>query len=467
MAIAASASSGSLRSAAKSVVFCGWRFRVRRLQRAPLVAAWGIPERQCLLWLHVMDEPVQQLRALLASERTARIEAERSGRLKDEFLEALGHELRAPLNAILGWSRLMELGRLGMEETRSGGQTIARNARLMAHIVDDLLDLSAVSTGKIRVDPEETDACEIVEAALDILQASAASKGVILEKQLATPECLVFGDPQRLQQVIWHLLSNAIKFTPRGGRAVVTVRTTAGQCQIVVSDTGAGIAKELLPYVFDRFWRTEAADEHRYSGLGLGLSLAKRLVELHGGTVSAASAGLNRGATFTVLLPRVAPRDNTNGEISAARGAREHLPAAGLLAHQVDLTGLRVLVVDDEPDTLDLLRRVLGDSQAQVAAAPSVEAALATLGAFNPHVLISDVSMPGRDGYELIRAVRSTTSPEHLPAAALTAYARPEDAARAREAGFQMHLSKPVEPAELVKIVARLAGRVIIDAAGG
>ena len=405
-----------------------------------------------------MDEPVQQLRALLASERNARIEAERSGRLKDEFLEALGHELRAPLNAILGWSRLMELGRLGMEETRSGGQTIARNARLMAHIVDDLLDLSAVSTGKIRVDPEETDVCEIVEAALDILQASAASKGVILDKQLATPECLVFGDPQRLQQVVWHLLSNAIKFTPRGGRAVVTVRTTGGQCQIVVSDSGAGIAEELLPHVFDRFWRTEAPDEHRYSGLGLGLSLAKRLVELHGGTVSAASAGLNRGATFTVLLPRVAPRDIMS-EASAARGAREHPPAAGVLAHRVDLTGLRVLVVDDEPDTLDLLRRVLGDSQAQVAAAPSVEAALATLGAFNPHVLISDVSMPGRDGYELIRAVRSTTGPEHLPAAALTAYARPEDAARAREAGFQMHLSKPVEPAELVKIVARLAGR--------
>lgn len=426
---------------------------------APLVSAWGIPEPLCLLWLHVMEQPVQQLRALLASERAARIEAERSGRLKDEFLEALGHELRAPLNAILGWSRLMELGRLGMEETRSGGQTIARNARVMAHIVDDLLDLSAVSTGKIRVDPEETDVCEIVEAALDILQASAANKGVILEKQLATPECLVFGDPQRLQQVVWHLLSNAIKFTPRGGRAVVTVRTTGGQCEIVVTDTGAGIAKDLLPYVFDRFWRTEAPDEHRYSGLGLGLSLAKRLVELHGGSVSAASAGLNRGATFTVLLPRVAPRDNMNGETSAGRAAREHLPAADAFAHRVDLTGLRVLVVDDEPDTLDLLRRVLGDSQAQVAAAPSVEAALATLGAFNPHVLISDVSMPGRDGYELIRAVRSTTGPEHLPAAALTAYARPEDAARAREAGFQMHLSKPVEPAELVRIVARLAGR--------
>jgi CheY-like chemotaxis protein len=379
-----------------------------------------------LLWLCVMDEPIQQL--------------------------------RAPLNAILGWSRLMELGRLGEEETRSGGQTIARNARLLAHIVDDLLDLSAVATGKIRVDPEETDVCQIVEAALDILQASAAGKGVILEKHLATPECLVFGDPQRLQQVVWHLLSNAIKFTPRGGRAKVTVRPVGGQCQIVVSDTGAGIANELLPYVFDRFWRAEAPDEHRYSGLGLGLSLAKRLVELHGGTVSADSAGLNCGATFTVLLPRVAPRVSEDDEASD-EGTREHVASEGMLAHQVNLNGLRVLVVDDEPDTLDLLRRVLGDSQAQVAAAPSVEAALATLGAFNPHVLISDVSMPGRDGYELIRAVRSTTSPEHLPAAALTAYSRPEDAARAREAGFQMHLSKPVEPDELVKVVARLAGR--------
>jgi CheY-like chemotaxis protein len=354
----------------------------------------------------------------------------------------------------------MELGRLGEEETRSGGQTIARNARALAHIVDDLLDLSAIATGKIRVDPEETDICQIVEAALDILHPTAAAKGVVLEKHLAPPECLVFGDPQRLQQVVWHLLSNAIKFTPRGGRAKVTVRTMGGQCQIVVSDTGAGIAGELLPYVFDRFWRAEAPDEHRYSGLGLGLSLARRLVELHGGTVTANSAGLNRGATFTVLLPRVAPRESDDDSPHDDPGTGEHvvLPES-VLAREVNLTGLRVLVVDDEPDTLELLRRVLGDSQAQVAAAPSVEAALATLGAFNPHVLISDVSMPGRDGYELIRAVRSTTGPEDLPAAALTAFSRPEDAARAREAGFQMHLSKPVEPDELVKVVALLAGR--------
>src|SRR3569833_128453 len=307
-----------------------------------------------------MDEPVHQLRALLDTERTARIEAERNGRLKDEFLEALGHALRAPLNAILGGSRLMELGRLGVEETRSGGEAIARNARALAHIVDDVLDLSAVSTGKIRVDPEETDVCQIVEAALDILQSSAASKGVVLEKHLVTPECLVFGDPQRLQQVVWHLLSNAIKFTPRGGRAKVTVRTLADKCHIVVSDTGAGIADELLPYVVDQFWRTEAPDEHRYSGLGLGLSLAKRLVELHGGRSSATSAGLDRGAACTVLLPRVAPRANHEEAPPVESGAHEHVASEVALAHNIDLTGLRVLVVDDEPDTLDLLRRVLG-----------------------------------------------------------------------------------------------------------
>jgi CheY-like chemotaxis protein len=409
-----------------------------------------------------MDESAYQLRALLESERAARLEAERAGRLKDEFLEALAHELRAPLNAILGWSRLMELGTLGAREVQSGGATIARNARALAHIVDDLLDMSAVTSGKIRVEPEETDLCEIVEAAVDILRPMATSKGVQLEKQLLTPACLVFGDPHRLQQVVWHLLSNAIKFTPRGGRARITVRTVGGQCQIVVTDTGAGIAGELLPFVFDRFCRAEVAQEHRYSGLGLGLALAKRVVELHGGSVMASSAGLNRGATFTVMLPRVAPR-MPDDEPPPEQDEAARFDAG----ERVNLSGLRVLVVDDEPDTLDLFRRVLGDSQAQVAAAPSVEAALATLGAFEPHVLVSDVSMPGRDGYELIRTVRMTTPPEDLPAAALTAYSRPEDAQRAREAGFQVHLSKPVEPEELVKVVAQLAGRTRALAASG
>ncbi len=263
-----------------------------------------------------MNESLNELRALLDGERAARLEAERSGRLKDEFLEALGHELRAPLNSILGWSRLIELGRLDATETQSGGQTISRNARQLAHLVDDLLDLSAVTSGKIRVDPEETDLCEIVEAALDILQPVAQAKGVELRRDFAISECLVFGDPHRLQQVIWHLVSNAIKFTPRGGLALVTLHSEAGTCEIAVTDTGAGIPSEQLPFVFDRFWRADTT-EQRYSGLGLGLALAKRLVELHGGTVNAKSLGLSHGSTFTVVLPRVAPRPET-GEQSAS-----------------------------------------------------------------------------------------------------------------------------------------------------
>ena len=400
-----------------------------------------------------MNESTEELRTLLQRERAARLEAERTGRLKDEFLEALGHELRAPLNAILGWSRLLEQGRLGAQESRTGGQTIARNARSLAHIVDDLMDLSSITSGKIRVEPEETDICEIVRAAVEAHQAEAASKGVTLGRTFETQECQIFGEPRRLQQIVWHLLSNAIKFTPRGGRAQVTIRSVGGYCDIEVADTGAGIANELLPYVFDRFWRADVTNEHRYSGLGLGLALAKRLAELHGGTVTAISPGANQGATFTVVLPRVAPRES-EGQV-----ATSSVPAGAASVAQADLSGLRVLVVDDEPDTLDLLRRVLGDSQAQVAAAPSVECALATLGGFEPHVLISDVSMPGRDGYELIREVRATSTAEQLPAAALSAYARPDDVERARAAGFQVHLPKPVEPDVLVRVVARLAGR--------
>ncbi len=408
-----------------------------------------------------MNESTDELRVLLEFERAARLEAERTSRLKDEFLEALGRELRSPLNAILGWSRLLEQGRLGAQETRTGGQTIARSARSLAHIVDDLMDLSAITSGKIRVEPEETDICEIVRAAVDLHQAEAASKGISLTKRLETSECQIFGEPRRLQQIVWHLLSNAIKFTPRGGRAEVTVRSVGGYCDIEVTDTGAGIRSEMMPFVFDRFWRADGSAHARYSGLGVGLALAKRLAELHGGTVTATSPGLDQGATFTVVLPRVAPRiqDTTRDGNGQARTPAIDEGGPTSASSQTDLSGLRVLVVDDEPDTLDLLRRVLGDSRAQVAAAPSVEAALATLGGFDPHVLISDVSMPGRDGFELIRAVRSTASPERLPAAALSAYTLPEDADRARAAGFQVHLSKPIQPEQLVKMVAHLAGR--------
>jgi signal transduction histidine kinase len=277
-----------------------------------------------------MTESLQELQALLEFERAARIEAERASRLKDEFIEALGHELRPPLNAILGWSRLMELGRLDASETQSAGQTISRNARHLAHLVDDLLDLSAVTSGKIRVDPEETDLCEIVEAALDILQPMAKAKGVQLRKGFFKPDCLVFGDPHRLQQVFWHLINNAIKFTPRGGLALISLRSGGQDCEISVTDTGTGIASDVLPFVFDRFWRGDTSPEQRFSGLGLGLALAKRLVELHGGTVTATSAGPNQGSTFTVVLPRVAPR------VSADEQQHGNKSAAGIDLQQYD-----------------------------------------------------------------------------------------------------------------------------------
>ena len=280
-----------------------------------------------------MNESPPELIAQLECERAARTDAERSGRLKDEFLEALAHELRAPLNSILGWSRLMELGRLDGTETRSAGQTISRNARHLAHLVDDLLDLSAVTSGKIRVEPEETDLCGIIEAALDILQPVARTQGVQVRRQLDRQDCLVFGDPHRLQQVIWHLVSNAIKFTPRGGLVVVALHATQNDCHIVVTDTGAGIASELLPLVFDCFWRAESTPSRGYSGLGLGLALAKRLVELHGGSISAGSAGVARGSTFTVMLPRVAPRSIGAGE-SIISGTPESLELQSDASHR-------------------------------------------------------------------------------------------------------------------------------------
>jgi CheY-like chemotaxis protein len=397
-----------------------------------------------------MGDDERDLRAQLESERALRLEAERVSRLKDEFLATLGHELRTPLNSILGWSRLIESGRLASEETQRGGHTIARNARSLAQLVDDLLDMSGMVSGKIRIDPEETDLCEIVVAAIETTQTAAEAKGVKITRSLNQAECLVFGDPHRLQQVVWNLLSNAVKFTPRGGTINVALTHAGGNLEVRITDTGIGMGPGFLPFVFDRFRQAQPfSSSYEHSGLGLGLAIVKQLVELHGGKVSATSEGEGRGATFIVTLPRVAPHESIAGHTSFDLDEDELL----------DLHGVRVLVVDDEADTLELSRQVLGDRHAQVLTAPSVEAALETLTTFNPDVLVSDLSMPGRDGYELIKAVRMTTGPDELPAAALTAFARPEDAVRAHDAGFQMHLAKPVEPDELVRIVAQLAGR--------
>jgi CheY-like chemotaxis protein len=384
----------------------------------------------------------------LAEERALRVDAESSSRRRDEFLSTLGHELRAPLNAILGWSRLLESGRLAQEEVRRGGETIARNVRALAQLVDDLLDLSGMVNGKIRLDAEETDIGEIIEAAVETLQSTADAKGVSLRRSLPSASCLVFGDPHRLQQVVWNMLSNAIKFTPRDGVVTAALALSEGNCELRIADTGIGLAPELLPIVFDPFKQSDSASRREYPGLGLGLAIAKQIVELHGGRVWAVSPGEGRGSTFHVVLPRVAPREQP-----AAAAARARAPG------RPDLQGVRVLIVDDEADTLELTRRVLGSYRALVVTATSADAALTVLNGFPADVLISDLAMPGRDGYELIRSVRESIGPDQLPAAALTAFARPEDAVRAHDAGFQIHLAKPVEPEELVRVVAHLAGR--------
>jgi CheY-like chemotaxis protein len=382
-------------------------------------------------------------RQRLADERALRAEAERVSRLKDEFLSTLGHELRAPLHAILGWSRLLESGRLAPEDVQRGGQTIDRNVRNLAQLVDDLIDMSGLLSGRLRLDPEETDLAQIVEAALETMQATADAKGVKLEKNLPAQACLVFGDRQRLQQVIWNLLNNAVKFTSRGGLITTSLARDHGNWEVKVTDSGIGLGPNALKMVFDRFGRNETP-RRGPPGLGLGLVIVKQVIELHGGRVWASSAGEGHGATFCAVLPRLAP----------------HEPVADAVAlESADLHGLRVLLVDDDKETLERSRQNLSSARALVATATSVESALEALRIFHADVLIADVSMPGRNGYDLIRAVRAKLSAQELPAIALTEFARPEDAVRAHDAGFQMHLTTPADADELVSAVAQLTRR--------
>ena len=379
----------------------------------------------------------------LADERALRTEAERVSRLKDEFLASLGHELRAPLHAMLGWSRLLESGRLTAEDVQRGGQTIDRNVRMLAQLVDDLIDMSGLLSGHLRLDPEETDLAQIVEAALETMQATADAKGVRLEKSLPAQACLVFGDRQRLQQVIWNLLNNAVKFTPRGGVITAQLTRAHGNWEVNVTDSGIGLSPSALALVFDRFGRSESP-RRGPPGLGLGLVIVKQVIELHGGRVWARSAGEGHGATFCALLPRLAP----------------HEPVADVVAlESTDLRGLRVLLVDDDQETLERSRQGLSSARALVATAHSADSALEALRTFHADVLVADLTLPGRNGYDLIRAVRAKLSAQELPAIALTEFARPEDAVRAHGAGFQMHLTRPADTEELVSAVAQLTRR--------
>jgi PAS domain S-box-containing protein len=384
--------------------------------------------------------------------------AEESSRLKEEFLATISHELRTPLSAILGWARMLRMGQLSEENVGKALDTIERNARAQAQLVDDLLDVSRIITGKLRMDVRPADPESFIDAAVESVRPAADAKGVRLQKVIDTGAIAIPGDPVRLQQVVWNLLSNAIKFTPRGGHVQIRSERVNSHLEIVVSDTGQGISSEFLPHVFDRFRQADQKTSRQHGGMGLGLAIVRHLVELHGGTVSASSDGEGKGATFTVMLPitPIYQVDSTGSRVHPA--ARELLPTDDCTDR---LDGLTILVVDDEADTRELLRQGLEYCGAKVKVVGSAGEAVDSLATSMPDILISDIGMPGTDGYELIRRIRGL--PLHqgrkVPAIALTAYTRTEDRLQALRAGYDMHVPKPVELAELVAVAASVVRR--------
>jgi signal transduction histidine kinase/PleD family two-component response regulator len=444
---------------------------VAAVQATPLVSRTGkclgvlsthyrAPRRPANRDLHVVDLLARQAadwverqvvrrerEQLLERERRAREEAERATRLKDDFLATLSHELREPLSAIIGWTELMR-GQADRAQIERGIEIIARSARAQSQLVAELIDLSKIITGKLRLDIAPVWLPEVIEAAVDTVRPAAHAGGVALDcaiEPLAEP---VHGDTARLQQIVGNLLSNAVKFTPAGGRVMVALERRPAHFAITVRDTGKGIQPAFLPHVFERFRQEDASAAREHGGLGIGLALVRELTELHGGHVTASSDGPGRGSTFTVALPLAAMHEAS----AAAAQARAPALAAG------DLAGVRALVVDNEPDGLEVLLRILRDRGVDVVPARSTEEALAILGRAEFDVLLSDIAMPKRDGYELIAEVRRRRI--STPAVAVTAFARSEDHARALEAGFQRYIAKPIEPAELLATVASLAGRV-------
>ena len=394
--------------------------------------------------------------ALLAREQEARAEAERASRAKDEFIATVSHELRTPLNAVLGWSRLLRTGRLDASATERAMEAIERSATTQAQIVDDLLDVARIVRGRLKLDVREADLGAAVEAAAETVRPAANAKGIELSIDLEPGAGSVRGDPARLQQVVWNLLANAIKFTPAGGRVDVRLRRLPDLVRLEVRDDGAGIDPDFLPHVFERFRQGDSSPTRAHGGLGIGLAIVRHLVEAHGGSVSAASAGRNQGATLTVDLPTPldTPRHPTR---PSQRGpARPWHPPGEVPS----LAGTHVLVVDDDEDTLEAVRHLLEQAGARVTAVGSAGAAFQALEGEPPDVLLSDIGMPGEDGISLIRRIRAL-DPERggkVPAAAITAYTQPADRERVLSAGYQAFLAKPVDPRELAAAVARLAG---------
>jgi len=391
---------------------------------------------------------------LLASEKSARQEAEKANRLKDDFLATISHELRSPLTAMLGWASILLTRELDRETTTKAIETIHRNAQAQHQLISDLLDVSRIISGKLRLNVQLIELPPIIEAAMDSVRPAAAAKNIKLESSIGAEANKIYGDADRLQQVIWNLLTNAIKFTPKEGSVRVQAeKMGSGDLELTVVDTGSGISKEFLPYVFDRFRQGDAGTTKLHGGLGLGLSIVRQLIELHGGTVRVESEGEGKGATFIVSLP-VAPVIANKDDFESAEVSRDE----GTSELRTILEGSRVLIVDDEQDTRELVKAILEHTGFEVITSSSAAEALVALEKFRPHALVCDVGMPGEDGYTLISRVR-VLPPERggqTPAVALTSYVRGVDRQRALNSGFQAHLAKPVDSGELISVLTHL-----------
>jgi signal transduction histidine kinase/ActR/RegA family two-component response regulator len=399
-----------------------------------------------------------ELRAQAERLRVLHGEAEQANRVKDEFLATLSHELRTPLNAILGWAHLLRTGSLTRERTRHALDTIVRNAEAQARLIEDVFDVSSIISGKLRLKVQPIDLVAVTNAALESIRPAASARDIEMRTAFP-PRCPIAGDPDRLQQVAWNLLSNAVKFTPKHGRIDVSITRQDSRVDLRVTDNGAGIDADFLPRLFERFTQRDSSTTRRHGGLGLGLAIVRHLVELHGGNVTAESGGEGKGTAFTVTLPVRAVAVDEAGAGAPTRADATPQPLA------IPLDGVRVLIVDDEADSRELVRSVLEPHGAMVRDAATADEAFDLLRAWRPDVLLADIGIPGEDGYSLIARIRSLAAGNggDTPAAALTAYARPDHRRRALAAGFQEHAAKPLTPERLLALVSRLAGRSLAE----
>ncbi len=439
---------------AGDVLFCEWYNSVLRDDRGELVSVLSL-----VLDVTARKHAEEERIALLGREREARQHAEEADRLKDEFLATLSHELRTPLTSILGWATLLSSGEVEQENFKRAIETIERNARSQARLIDDLLDVSRIITGNLHLEVHPLNLAPVVVAAKDALRPAADAKAIKVNTTLDYENCLVTGDPNRLRQVVWNLLINAIKFTPRGGSVRVYLQCNDPAVRLTVTDTGEGISAEFLPFVFHRFRQEEGSISRKQGGLGLGLAVVRHLVELHGGTVSAESGGPGQGSTFVVDLPLAPERRKEKREGVDQEDLAEPLErrSAGV---SVSLDGLRVMLVEDDDDSRSLLSLMLRRNGAEVTSASTSSEALSALDYSRPDVVISDIGMPDEDGYALLRRLRALPVERggQTPAIALTGYATNKDRERALEAGYQLHLAKPVEPDELVAAIVSVVG---------